>query len=107
MTYAVPDIVNGLFEIGGGIFNCMNIYRLLKDKQLKGVSMVPTTVYSLWGLWNLYYYPHLGQWFSFIGGCGIVWSNLIWIYLALKYTYFNQPKRNDPLSPVYAGKAWK
>lgn len=83
----LPDLINGGLELFGGVFSWLNTKQLLKDKEVRGVSLAPTAVFSLWGLWNLYYYPSLDQWASFSGGLVIVTSNLIWITLALKYKY--------------------
>ncbi len=80
-----PDIVNGTFEIIGGILCWMNAVRLWKDKAIKGVMWQVTTFFTLWGFWNLIYYPALGQWFSFLGGAFLVIRNTPWVILALKY----------------------
>ena len=79
------DIINGSFELCSGLFQIMNIYSLYKDKKVRGVSLYPFILFTLWGVWNLYYYPSLNQTFSFIGGIVIVISNIIWLSLAYKY----------------------
>ena len=80
-----PDLVNGLFEFFGGALNWLNVRQLLRDKKLRGVSKIPTATITAWGFWNLYYYPVLGQWLSFVGGLVIVSANFIWVVLAWKY----------------------
>lgn len=85
MNLSGPDVVNGLFEFFGGAFNWLNVRQLLKDKKLRGVSKLPTVIFTTWGIWNLYYYPFLGQWMSFTGGLVIVGANAVWCYLAWKY----------------------
>lgn len=80
-----PDIVNGLFELFGAYFIWLHIRQVLKDRAVAGVSIPATVFFAGWGVWNLYYYPHLEQWFSFAGGIAIFVSNAIWIYLLLKY----------------------
>ncbi len=85
MSINTPDLINGAFEFFGGALNWLNVRQLAKDKQIKGVSLVPTAVFTLWGLWNLYYYPHLSQWMSFAGGLIIVAANAVWVSLAWKY----------------------
>lgn len=84
MTWS-PDLVNGLFEFAGAAFNGINVWRIYKDKKLAGVSWIPSTFFTSWGVWNLYYYPALDQWWSFGGGCAIVLMNTAWVFLALKY----------------------
>lgn len=81
----LPDLINGLFEFGGGPFLMGNVKKLYKDKQLRGVMWQPTLFFTTWGYWNCFYYPHLNQWLSFTGGLVIVLVNSAWVYLALKY----------------------
>lgn len=81
-----PDLINGLFECVGALVLVMNVRQLLKDKILHGVHILPTVFYTGWGIWNLYYYPSLDQWFSFIGAIAIVAVNAMWVTLAIYYT---------------------
>lgn len=80
------DLINGLFEAGGAAFTLLNVARLVKDRCLNGVSWIPTAFFSAWGFWNLYFYPALGQWASFAGGCLIVLTNLVWLALVWYYS---------------------
>ena len=61
-------MVNGAFEFGGGALNFLNVYRIWKDKQIKGVSIIPSMLFTTGGFWNLYYYPSLDQWWRLAGG---------------------------------------
>jgi len=79
------DLINGIFEILGGILCWMNVSKLRKDKLVKGVSWPVQAFFSLWGLWNLYYYPSLDQWCSFVGGIILVSGNSVWVLLAIYY----------------------
>ena len=81
----LPDIINGLFESLAGIFILNNCWRVFKDKMVRGVSIISTSFFTAWGFWNLYYYPHLNQWVSFFGGILIVFANLLWVTLMIKY----------------------
>lgn len=81
----VNDLVNGAFEFIGGLFLWTNVIRLYTDKELKGVNIMPVVFFSSWGYWNLYYYPSLDQWASFVGGLNIVIPNTIWALLAIYY----------------------
>ena len=82
------DLLNGVFESVGSIFTWYNVYILYKDKQVKGFSKLVFAFFVLWGYWNLYYYPSLHQWLSFIGGISLVCANTVWIFLAIYYTYY-------------------
>jgi hypothetical protein len=81
------DLINGLFECCSGFFCWINIYRLVKDKCLKGVSWIPLSFFTLWGFWNLYYYPSLHQMLSFLGGLSIVFANIVWLSLVFYYKF--------------------
>lgn len=74
-----PDMINGSFELMGAFFLLLNIRQLYRDKELNGVHWLPTLFFSTWGIWNLYYYPSLGQWYSFAGGLAIVCINTFWL----------------------------
>jgi hypothetical protein len=79
------DLINGIFELTSSIFYLINIFKLVKDKTIKGISWIPATFFTLWGIWNLYYYPSLDQIFSFIGGICMIIVNTIWIILVFYY----------------------
>lgn len=81
------DTVNSFFEGGLGVLVWHSIYRLYKDKEVKGFSMWVQAFVTLWGYWNCWYYPSLGQWFSFTGGVLLAIANTIWFSLALYYLY--------------------
>lgn len=79
------DAVNGMYELLAGVAVLMHCIRLYKDKQVRGASWIATAFFSSWGLWNLYYYPHLGQWLSFAGGIAIVAANCLWLGMMAYY----------------------
>jgi hypothetical protein len=81
----LPDLINGMFEMASGLFLWNNVRLLVRDRAIRGVSIVTTAVFSAWGFWNLFYYPHLGQWASFAGGINVVAANTAWVILAMRY----------------------
>ena len=79
------DAINGTFELAAGLF-VLNHCRVLKaHKQVRGVSMLSVAFFTLWGLWNLYYYPALNQPLSFFGGLFVVAANAFYLGMALHY----------------------
>jgi len=80
-----PDLINGLFELVGGYFTWMNAWTLHQEKEIKGVYWPTTVFFTAWGLWNLYYYPALGQSFSFYAGIVLVLGNVVWVGLLMHY----------------------
>ena len=79
------DMVNALFEVGGALFTLNHCRVLHIDKRVGGVSVISIIFFTLWGLWNIFWYPHLNQWWSFWGGLLILGSNLLWIAMLLYY----------------------
>lgn len=80
-----PDFGNAFFEAVGGVLTWINVRQLWRDKQVKGVIWPVTAFWACCGIWNLYYYPSLGQWASFAGGLLVVSANVTWVGLALHY----------------------
>jgi len=78
-------MVNGAFEALGSVMLWRNVAQLYKDKMVRGVHWTATGFFAAWGLWNLFYYPHLDQWWSFAGGCSIVVANTAWFGQILYY----------------------
>lgn len=81
----VPDLVNGLFEGVGSIAVWRCVMATMKDKSVRGVRALPILFFAAWGYWNMYYYPHLGQYLSFAGGVSITLGNTVWGSLLLRY----------------------
>jgi hypothetical protein len=75
----VPDLVNGIFEFGIAIPLSKGVMILRTDKVIKGFYWPTICWTTVWGLWNLYYYPHLDQWMSLTGGLVVVGVNLTWL----------------------------
>jgi hypothetical protein len=73
------DMCNAAFELFGGVFVLNHCRALFEAKIVKGISIVSTVFFTAWGVWNLYYYPSLGQWASFAGGVFICLANLLWV----------------------------
>lgn len=63
-----------------------NIRAVLRDKSVSGLSILASSYFTLWGLWNLYYYPHLGQSLSYYGALSLVIANTVYIALLLYYS---------------------
>lgn len=79
------DIVNGLFEGGGAALTWMNVRQVWKDKGYAGIYLPAVILFFSWGVWNIYYYRSLHQYFSFHAGLVLVAANFAWIGLMLWY----------------------
>jgi uncharacterized membrane protein YfcA len=95
MSLMWQDNINGIYEFLGGFFILLHCIRLRKHKKVRGVSIVSVTFFASWGVWNLYYYPSLGQWCSFAGGLGIVLANALWIGLMIHYIRKERKAKRD------------
>jgi len=79
------DCVNGVYELLGAPFILMSVFALYRAKKVRGISWIHVLFFSSWGYWNLYYYPHLNQWWSFAGGLALVAVNTFWLGQILYY----------------------
>lgn len=80
-----PDVLNGVFEFIGSIFTWMNVRQVVKDKGHRGIYVPAIVFFMSWGLWNLFYYPYLGQLISFAGGLSLVVANMVWVFCLLYF----------------------
>lgn len=74
-----PDVFNGVLQVCGAGFVVISIVKLNGDRLVRGVSWLHVGFFTVWGYWNLFYFPHLGQWVSFAGALVIVLANTIWM----------------------------
>lgn len=80
-----PDTINGLFELFAVFFVLNHCRVLYAQKEVRGVSVVSAVFFTLWGYWNMYYYPHLGQMFSFYCGVLVCLANMTWVSMMMYY----------------------
>lgn len=75
------DIISAMFESVGAVASWLNVRAYLKDREVKGVVWSMAFFWVAWGIWNLYFYPSLNQWFSFYAGIVLCLGNLVWLCL--------------------------
>ena len=86
------DKINAIFQIIGALLIWKNALLLYKVKEVKGVYWPATAFFTIWGFWNIYYFPSLGQWFSFVAGIVLTVGNLAWTIQAIYYSKLNKGK---------------
>lgn len=86
MLTSWPDIINGTFEALAGLMVLNHCRVLLQDRAVAGVSIASTFFFTLWGVWNLCYYPQLGQFWSTVGGVFVVLANSFYVALLLRFS---------------------
>lgn len=79
------DKVNGTFVTLAGFFIVLHCIRLIRDKKVRGVSVTSTCFFTLVGLWNLYFYPHINHFYSFFCGIWVVSANCLRVSLMIYY----------------------
>ena len=89
------DTINAIFEAGGACFLCLNIRRLLKDKSVKGVSLITTTWWTAWGFWNVYFYAAVSCALSFWAGLAVVCANFVWLGLAVHFASVERQAKHE------------
>ncbi len=80
-----PDVANGLFEISGAVFIAFSIVKLYRDKLVRGISWVSVVFFLSWGCWDLFYYLHINQLISWIGGLGGLVATAVWLGQLIYY----------------------
>lgn len=78
-----PDLVNGLFELGGAAVIASQIVVVLRDQRVEGVRWWMPFFFWCWTVWNIPYYASLGQWWSWAAAWLVVathsvYAGLLW-----------------------------
>lgn len=79
------DLFNAFFELFGGAFVMLNVIDIWKKRIVAGQTLTAMGFFTSWGIWNMFYYPLLGQWWSAAGALGVCAVNALMIYSILKF----------------------
>ena len=82
------DLINASFELFGGVAILMSANKCYQNKSADGISWVMTAFFFIWGIFNLFFYPSLGQNLSFYAAVFMVACNIAYTSLIIKYSYF-------------------
>ena len=85
MTPEVADVVNSLFQAGAAAVCWRDVLFIYRDHRVRGVWWPAKVFFVAMGLWNMLYFPSLGQWWSFSAGVLVVSANATWATLAYRY----------------------
>jgi len=94
------DLINGLFEFGGALVILKSCYLCFKEKMVHGVSVLATSWFLAWSIYNLFFYPSLGQNFSFIAACLVVFSQTLYVWLLVYYRWIYGKVYIDSDQPI-------
>lgn len=81
------DSINALFEASASIFILLHVRRVWQDRLVRGVSVPAIGFFFLWGLWNIFYYPSIDQFYSFLGGLAVVAANFAYVASLIYFTW--------------------
>jgi hypothetical protein len=81
----IPDLINGCFEFGAAFAIGLTVLQLYRDKEVRGIHWLTVAFCLAWGVWNMYYYPHLGQLWSFGAGLAVLAVNVIRLWFMAVY----------------------
>lgn len=87
MTPAEFDLMNGFFESVGGLMILNHCRTLYAHKMVRGVSILSTTFFFCWGVFNVFFYKQLDQPFSWYAGMFMMLCNSVYVYLLMLYVY--------------------
>ena len=79
------DLTNAFFEVIGFFLICVSVRDIRKSKGYAGISLAQICFYCSWGLWNVVYYPKIGQTYSFFAGILVLIANATWVAHAIYY----------------------
>ena len=79
------DIVNSFLKYISGFFIIPTIIELYNTENAEGVSWIHVGFFSLWGVWNLYYFWNLDQKLSALANVFLILMNTTWLVMLLYY----------------------
>ena len=82
------DAINAILVAIAGIIVWINVFKLIRDKIVAGISWGPQAFFTLIGVWNIVYYTALCQPLSFLGNLSVMLGNGTWTCLAIYYTKY-------------------
>ena len=87
------DQTNACFELMGAAFMIPSLIKAYKEKVIQGVSILTPIFFSCWGIFNVFYYPSIFQFYSGMAAIMLFSINLIWLYQVIVYS-----RKNNELS---------
>lgn len=81
-----PDAINAGFELMGVLASLLNVVALLRHREVRGCAPEAVAFFTVWGVWNIWYYTHLDQTYSAVAAGGLVIVNGAWLLLAWRYS---------------------
>ena len=80
-----PDAINGAVEFAGSLAAWANVVTLYRDRGYAGISVGVMGFFAARSLWRGWFYLHLGQPMSVIGGCSSAFAYCLFVGLMLYF----------------------
>jgi hypothetical protein len=80
-----PDILNAGFEFFGAVAVAASVRKAWRARSVVGVDWKTPAFFWSWGVFNLFYYPHLDQWASTVAGACVLLANTAWLGVVITY----------------------
>lgn len=78
-----PDVINGLFLFVGALVICLSIKKLYIQGQVRGIDWRHPAFFNFWGMYQLFFYANLEQWFSFAAAITTVLAGTTYLLMIL------------------------
>lgn len=73
------DVINACFNVGGSLAIWSSIFKLYKDKLVRGIHWPMMIFFLSWSTWNIWFYAHFQQWVSVAAGFLMFTSEAVYI----------------------------
>ena len=84
--WSIYDQINSAFVLMAALFYVLNLLKLMKDKEIKGISKISIGFFSLWNVWTLFFFIKVSEYWWTIGAYVLVAIlNVAYITLMIKY----------------------
>ena len=84
-----PDAINGAVEFAGSLAAWANVVTLYRDRGYAGISVCVMGLFAARSLWRGWFYLHLHQPMSTLGGCSNACAYCVFVGLMV---YFGKRK---------------
>lgn len=84
------DLINGLFGVFASILSYQNVVQAKLHNEIKGMHYYSTAFFTLWAIFQLYFYYGLGLYLSMIGSIFIIAVDVYWLYLFWRFGGFKK-----------------
>ena len=80
------DQINSGFIFIAALFYVLNLFKLIKDKDVKGISKLSIVFFSLWNIWTLFFFLMVTEfWWTITAYIIVSVLNVTYIILMIKY----------------------